>query len=59
INSPRVGESVLRLGPGLMTNHLHPVLEPELFMIRRLIGACQGASWAAIRLGSMSSLLGL
>lgn len=51
INSLLVGESVPRLGPGLMTNHLHPALRPWLFMIRQLIRAGQGASWASSWVG--------
>lgn len=58
INSLLVRESAPRLGPSLMTNHLHPALQPWLFMIRQLVRVDLGASWARIGLGPVSSLLG-
>lgn len=51
INSLLVRESVPRLGPSPMTNHLHPALRARLFMIKQLIRAGHGGSWASIRLG--------
>lgn len=50
-NSLLVWELVSRLGPGLMTNHLHPALRRWLFMIRQLIRAGQGASWVSSGVG--------
>lgn len=58
INSLLVRESVPRLGPGMMTNHLHPALQSWLFMIRHLIRTGRWTSWVSIRLGPMLSLSG-
>lgn len=47
INSLLVREPVPRLGSGLMTNHLHTALQPQLFMTKTLLwAAARGASWA-------------